>query len=78
MKPERKSKAPICQVSVDVDQTLDMLLKLMPGKRLSDLQMRELAEVVNKNHAAFAKDSKDYGRVSEKYNLHHNLHLNLH
>ncbi len=73
VKPKRKPKAPICQVSVDVDQTLDMLLKLMPGKRLSDLQMRELAEVITKNHAAFAKDSKDYGRVSEKYNLHHSI-----
>ena len=73
VKAKKKSQVPICQVSMDVNQTLDMLLKLMPGKRLSQQQMRELAEVISKNHAAFAKGSKDYGRVSEKYNLQHSI-----
>ena len=74
--PKKKSKSKsikMCQVSTDVNETLDMLLKLMPGKRLSHHQMQELAAVITKNHAAFAKDSKDYGRVSDKYNLQHSI-----
>ena len=65
--------AAIHQVSVDVGETLAMLQKLMPGKRLSDKQMEELAAVLTKNHEAFAKDSKDYGRVTERFSCQHNI-----
>ena len=77
VKPAKSRKkdrqATICQVSLQVDETLAMLQKLMPGKRLSDAQMRDLAVVLTKNHAAFAKDSKDYGKVTEKYHCHHSI-----
>ena len=63
----------ICQVSTDSEQTLAMLKKLMPGKRLSEKQMQELAAVLTKNHAAFAKDSKDYGRVTDKFSCKHSI-----
>ena len=64
--------ATIHQVSVDVGETLAMLQKLMPGKRLSEKQMEELAAVLTKNHRAFAKDSKDYEKVTDEYSCQHN------
>ena len=48
-----------------------MLNKLMPSKRLTEEQTAQLAHVLTKNHRAFAKNSKDYGRVSEKYGCQH-------
>ncbi len=65
--------ARLCQVSFEVDKTLETLQKLMPGKRLSDRQLRELAAVLSHNHKAFAKDSKDVGKVTEKYECKHSI-----
>lgn len=70
-KPKRL--ASICQVSTDPTETLEMLQKLMPGKRLSHQQMQDLAAVLTRNHKAFAKDSKDYGRVTEQYSCMHSI-----
>lgn len=68
---EPDDHATITSVSVNVNETLDMLKKLMPGKRLSDDQMMELAAVLSKNHEAFASSSQDYGKVSGKYKMEH-------
>ena len=65
----------ICQVSTNVDETLEMLLKLMPGGRLNDLQKHELAAVLSKHHQVFAKHSKDYGKLSGQYEHEHTIDI---
>ena len=70
-KPRKKRHANLCQVSTNPAETLDMLQKLMPGKRLSQQQLQELAAVLTKHHQAFARNSKDYGRVTERYSCTH-------
>ena len=73
MVPDATAHASLCQVSPDAKETLNTLLKLMPGRRLSDAQMAQLAGVISRNHQVFARDSKDYGKVTERYSCHHSI-----
>ena len=70
-KRREKQRVNICQVSTNVKQTLEMITQQMSGKRLNAQQLQELAVVLSKHHKAFAKDSKDYGKVTEKYSCTH-------
>ncbi len=72
-KPEKPKKIRACQISADVAETLETLKKVMPNKRLNEKQMAELAAVLSKHKAAFAKDSKDYGKVTPEFICHHSI-----
>ncbi len=50
-----------------------MLQKVMPGKRLAESQMLDLAAVLSKHHQAFATSSKDYGEVTGDYSMKHSI-----
>ena len=63
----------ICQVTANIDDTLATLRENMPGGRLTEQQLQQLAEVVSKHHEVFAKDSKDYGKISPLYDLQHEI-----
>ena len=57
-KKKKDNRAYVCQVTSNVEETLDIIHKLMPGKRLSDRQMGDLAATIAKHNAAFAKNSR--------------------
>ena len=72
-KRREKQRVNICQVSTNVNETLEMITQQMSGKRLNAQQLQELAVVLSKHHKAFAKDSKDYGKVTDKYGCTHQI-----
>ena len=53
--------------------TFLMLQRVMPGKRLAESQMLDLAAVLSKHHQAFATSSKDYGEVTGDYSMKHSI-----
>ena len=68
-----EQEKPTPTVSPDIHDTFRMLQKVMPGKRLAESQMLDLAAVLSKHHEAFATSSKDYGKVTGDYSMKHSI-----